>query len=267
MRQNRSDDRGIDAASPHFVASLEKGLAVLTCFGREATRLTPSEVARHIGTSPASARRSLVTLQALGYLESDGKRFQLAPKVLLIAHAYLASRQLPSVAQPLLDMLSERTRESASIGQWLGNDVIIVGRSTARRCLSTGLGVGSRLPGHCSALGRALLSGLSATDAERRIKLMDRQKLTGATQVDLGLLVSAVEQCREVGHAVSDGEIEPAVRSLAVPLRGSDARVIAAMSISVRADRMNLHEFREAFLPLLSKCRDELARRLSPVGL
>lgn len=263
MRQNPRASDPIDSASPHFVASLEKGLAVLTCFGRQATRLTPSDVARLIGTSPASARRSLVTLLALGYLESDGKRFQLASKVLLIAHAYLSSRRLPAMAQPLLDTLSERTRESASIGQWLGDDVIIVGRSTARRCLSTGLGVGSRLPGYCSALGRALLSGLPAAQAERRIRAMDRQKLTERTGGSLAVLAGMVDRCRQSGYSVSDGEIEAAVRSMAVPIRDEDGAVVAAMSISVRADRMPMHEFERAFAPLLKKSRDDLESRLN----
>lgn len=237
-------------------------MAVLTCFGRQSARLTPSEVARLVGTSPASARRSLVTLQALGYLESDGKRFQPAPKVLLVAHAFLSSRPLPSIAQPLLDTLSERTKESASIGQWLGNDVIIVGRSTAKRCLSTGLGVGSRLPGYCSALGRALLGGLPPAESRRRLRLMDRQPLTGRTVVGMEALDAQLARCRELGYASSDGEIEAAVRSIAVPFRDSAGRTVAAMSLSVRADRMTLAEFEGAMVPLLKKCRDQLEARL-----
>ena len=129
-----------------FVTSLQKGLDVLTCFSRQASKLTLSEVARLTGSSPASARRSLHTLHALDYLESDGKRFWVAPRALLVAHAYLASRPTPQLAQPLLDALAERTRQSASMGKLLDEDVIIIARSTARRSLSTGLGIGSRLP-------------------------------------------------------------------------------------------------------------------------
>lgn len=238
-------------------------MAVLTCFGRRTARLTPSDVARLIDTSPASARRSLVTLEALGYLESDGKRFHLASKALLIAHAYLSSKPLPSMAQPLLDTLSERTKESASIGEWLGNDIIIVGRSTARRCLSTGLGVGSRLPGYCSALGRALLAGLPPAQAQRRIRMMDRVALTERTVVEVRLLDEMVARCRDLGHSLSDGEIETAVRSMAVPVRAPSGEPMAAMSISVRADRMTLSDFEAAFLPLLKRCRDQLESRLN----
>src|SRR3954466_6177856 len=120
-----------DRIDKDFVTSLQKGLDVLTSFSRQHSKLTLSEVARLTGSSPASARRSLHTLLALDYLESDGKRFWVAPRALLVAHAYIASRPTPQLAQPLLDALAERTRQSASMGKLLDEDVIIIARSTA----------------------------------------------------------------------------------------------------------------------------------------
>ena len=58
----------------------------------------------------------------------------MLPRTLLVAHAFLASRPTPSLAQPLLDALSEKTRESASLGQLLDDHAIVIARSTARRC-------------------------------------------------------------------------------------------------------------------------------------
>ena len=51
----------------NFVVSLQKGLDALTCFGRQHSRFSDSEVGRLTQSSPASARRSLLTLQTLGY--------------------------------------------------------------------------------------------------------------------------------------------------------------------------------------------------------
>lgn len=248
----------------NYVASLHKGLQVLTCFGRQHARLTVSEVARRTDTTPASARRSLLTLQALGYLDSDGKHYWMLPRSLLVAHAFLASRPMPSLAQPLLDSLSERTRESASLGQLLDGDAIIVGRSTARRSLSTGLGIGSRLPAYCSAIGRALLSGLPAREAERRLRAMPRPALTPQTVVELPRLLEMLARCREEGWAYSDGELEIGVRSMAVPVRDRKGEVTAAMSIAVRIERMGMQEFRDAFLSSLMRARKTLEDRLFP---
>jgi len=248
----------------NFVASLQKGLEVLTCFGRQHSRLTVSEVARLTEASPASARRSLLTLHALGYLDSDGKRYWMLPKALLVAHAYLASRPTPSLAQPLLDALSERTRESASLGTLQGDDAIIIARSTARRSLSTGLGIGSRLPAYCSALGRVLLASLPPKEAERRVRAMLRRGLTPRTVFDAGEVLELVARCRNEGYAGNDGELELGVRSMAVPVHDRNGTTVAAMSIAVRAERMEFVEFRDAFLPALLKARGTLAARLYP---
>ncbi len=247
-----------------FVASLRKGLDVLTCFGRQHARLTVSEVSRLIGASPASTRRSLLTLQELGYLDTDGKRFWLLPRTLLVAHAFLASRPMPSLAQPLLDTLSERTRESASLGQLLDDDVVIIARSTARRSLSTGLGIGSRLPAYCSAMGRVLLAGLPVEEARCRVEAMARPALTRRTVVETAQLLELLERCRELGWAGNEGELEIDVRSMAVPVRGRDGQVIAAMSIAVRFERMDVAEFRDAFLAPLMRARRTLETRLFP---
>lgn len=247
-----------------FVVSLHKGLDVLTCFGRDAARLTLSEVARRTGSSPASARRSLHTLRALDYLESDGKRFWMAPRALLVAHAYLSSRPTPQLAQPLLDALSERTRESASLGKLLDDDVIIIARATARRSLSTGLGIGSRLPAYCSALGRVLLASLPPEEAARRVRAMHRLALTPRTLHAADEVLARVQQAREQGWAGNDGELELGVRSMAVPVVDRTGTTIAGLSISVRAERMTFAEFSAALLPALLKARDSLAARLLP---
>lgn len=266
MRKN-SPDAGIpeddaDGGGKNFVTALEKGLEVLTCFGRDAARLTLSEVARLTHMTPGSARRCLHTLRVLGYLESDGKRFWMAPRALLVAHAYLSSRPTPQLAQPLLDALSERTRQSASLGKLLDEDVIIIARSTARRSLSTGLGIGSRLPAYCSAIGRVLLAGLPPAEAARRVRAMQRVPLTPRTIYRFDEVLARVRQCREQGWAGNDEELEIGVRSLAVPVIDRDGEVAGGLSISVRAERMTFGEFRDTLLPVLFRARDSLAARL-----
>lgn len=265
MRKNESKPlTEVNAVERHFVTSLQKGLDVLTCFGRQHSRLTLSEVARLTGMSPASARRSLLTLHQLGYLDGDGKRFWVQPRALLVAHAYLSSRPMPSLAQPLLDALSERTRESASLGQLQDDDAIIVARSTARRSLSTGLGIGSRLPAYCSALGRVLLAGMPAQEALARVRGMRRVALTPQTIHSVAQVVELVDRCRQDGFSTNDGELEIGVRSMAVPVRDRTGQVVAAISIAVRVERMGMGEFRDAFLPMLNRARDTLESRLFP---
>lgn len=132
---------------------------------------------------------------------------------------------MPQLAQPLLVALSERTRESASLGMLLGDDVVIVARAIARRSLSTGLAIGSRLPSYCSALGGVLLAAFEPLEARRRVDQMQRAALTPRTLWRSNDVVAEVARCREQGWSESDEELELGVRSTAIPVfdRARDA--------------------------------------------
>ena len=97
-------DRHIPIASddPDFVNALARGLGVITCFGEDSERLTLSEIATRTGLSRGTARRFLLTLEALGYVRCDGKAFRLAPKTLNLGYAYLSSLPLWKAAQPIM---------------------------------------------------------------------------------------------------------------------------------------------------------------------
>jgi IclR family pca regulon transcriptional regulator len=248
--------------SRHHVAALEKGLQVLQCFSRLHPRLTLSEVSRLAGCTPASARRSLLTLQALGHVASDGKQFWTTPRCLLLANAYLASNPIPALAQPLLDGLAERTRESASLAQLIDTDVIVVARSTARRSLSVGLRIGSRLPVYCSSLGRVLLAGLPRDEAVARLHGMPRPRLTPHTVVDADAAVACVDDAARLGYATTDQELEMGVRSMAVPVFTRGGALVAGLSIAVRAERFEMAAFVETFLPALQRAQARLAAQL-----
>lgn len=243
-----------------FVASLEKGLQVLLCFDRKHARLNLSDVARLTGYSPAAARRFLMTLAELDYLHSDGKWFWVAPRTLLLARPYLTSRAAPQVAQPILDKLADRTRQSASLGVLLDNEVLIIARSTGRRTLSTGLGIGYRLPVFCSALGRAMLSRLSEAEALDCLAAAPMDKWTPKTVDNLAAAAQSVEHCRRQGWGECDEELELGVRSIAIPISDTSGRTMAALSLSVRAERMTMEAFRIAHFSAIEEARDELIR-------
>jgi len=231
---------------------------VLLCFDRKHARLSLSDVARLTGYTPAAARRFLRTLEELDYLHSDGKWFWVAPRTLLLARPYLTSRAAPQVAQPILDKLADRTRQSASLGVLLDNEVLIIARSTGRRTLSTGLGIGYRLPVFCTALGRAMLSRLSKAEALDRLAAAPIDKWTPKTVDNLAAAAESVERCRRQGWGECDEELELGVRSIAIPISEVSGRTMAALSLSVRSERMTMDAFRIAHFSALEEARDEL---------
>ncbi|MFB0923044.1 MAG: helix-turn-helix domain-containing protein, partial [Alphaproteobacteria bacterium] len=75
-----------------FVQSLERGLAVIQAFGPDTPEMTISEVAEATDTTRATARRFLLTLENLGHVRSDGRKFSLTPQILGLGYAYLSSQ-------------------------------------------------------------------------------------------------------------------------------------------------------------------------------
>jgi IclR family pca regulon transcriptional regulator len=238
------------------MGGLAKGLRLLEAFDAAHARMTVTEAARQVDLTPASARRCLLTLCELGYLRTDGKHFWLDHGALRISYAYAASTPLPRLFQPALDALSERSRESASLAVLHGDKVLIAARSTARRTMRVGLAVGSRLPLHCSAAGRAVM--LARSDAQVRALLGHGplERFTLRTITSLRELLRDLADSRERGYTVCDEEIELGVRSIAVPVFDRAGEAIAAMTISTRSERMTVAEMVQAYLPALLRSRD-----------
>lgn len=245
-----------------YVMGLEKGLAIIEAFGQSKCPLTLTQAAEITGHSKASVRRCLLTLCKLGYALQAERQFHLAPRALRLGFAYVVSGSLTKVAQPILEITSERTRESASIAVLDSQDVVFVARSTHRRSLSSGLGVGARLPAYCSATGRVLLSGQTKANVEFMLNRMSRPALTPHTRTDMRDILREIDHVHTRGYAISDEELEIGLRSIAVPIRNGQGNLIAAMSLSVSIHRMTRDQILDKLLPELETARRSFAALL-----
>jgi IclR family pca regulon transcriptional regulator len=260
------------AAGPRrtdFVQSLDRGLAVIRCFSSERPSLTLSEVAERTGLTRAAARRFLLTLQELGYVGSSGRQFSLRPRVLALGYAYLSSFSVAQIAQPHLEDLAEELHESCSVSVLDGDDIVYVARASANRIMTIALTVGTRLPPYPTSMGRILLANLPDAERESMLGRATLRKLTDHTIVDLDRLREVLATVRAQGWAAVDQELEAGVRSIAVPIRDSSGRVVAAINASAHAARVPMRTLEKLFLPRLlgaaGHINSELAARLSTV--
>ena len=143
--------------------------------------LALSEVARITGLTRAAARRFLLTLVKLGYMNFADGRFSLSPRVLELGYAYLSSLTLPEVAQPHMETLVASVNESSSISVLDDLEVVYVARVPTRRIMSITLSVGTRLPAYATSMGRVLLAGLPEAELEARLVRIDVQPLSAHT--------------------------------------------------------------------------------------
>src|SRR3954447_1543536 len=152
-----------------YVQSLERGLSVIRAFDEDHREMALSDVARATGLTRAAARRFLLTLVKLGYVQAADGRFSLRPRVLELGYAYLSGLTLPEVAQPHMEALVAEVNESSSISVLDELDVVYVVRVPTRRIMSITLAVGTRLPAYATSMGRVLLAGLSDDELDRRL--------------------------------------------------------------------------------------------------
>jgi IclR family pca regulon transcriptional regulator len=254
---------GTAAADPDFMTSLARGLQVIRAFTEHRRQLTMSQVAQATGLSRAAAGRCLHTLARLGYVGVDGRRYFLRPQVLALGHAYLVSTPLTARAQPVLDGVSARLRESCSMAMLEGEEIVYVGRSAETRILSITLMVGSRLPAYCTAMGQVLLAALDAPALEAFLATARLVARTPRTTASPDKLRRRLETVRRAGYALLDQELEAGVRSIAVPIVDAGGRVVAALNASGHADRVETRTMRERFLPVLREAAVELAAALA----
>lgn len=245
------------------IASLAKGLRVLECFGAERPRLAIADVAEMTGLDRATARRCLLTFHTLGYADYDGKFFSLTPRVLRLGMGALAALPLPQIVQPWLDQLSEQIGQSCSVSILDGTEIVYVARAAQRRVMSIGLMPGSRLPAHCTSMGRVLLAALPESGARAVIEGSDLTPRTPRSLTDPEEIMAAISEVRAGGYAVIDQEVELGLRSLAVPVINTRGTVVAALNTGMAALQAEPDDLVHLYLPALLKVQDGLRRVLN----
>ena len=249
-----------------YVQSFARGLSVITAFDGGNPQLTLTEVATAAGLTRAGARRILLTLIHLGYVQSEGRRFRLTPKILGLGFSYLSSLPFWNVAEPVMEALVASVHESCSASVLDGTEIVYVMRVPTQKIMAINLSIGSRLPAYCTSMGRVLLAGLDPADANDVLKRSTLKAATSRTETRITRLKTIVETTRRQGWALVDQELEEGLISLAVPIVGADGRTIAAMNLSGQANRTPGLEMKKRFLQPLQAAAARISGLMAARG-
>jgi IclR family transcriptional regulator, pca regulon regulatory protein len=262
LKRSAAELNVAQTSGPEFLEALARGLRVLETFNGERRQLTLSDVAKLVDLPRASVRRTLQTLVQLGYAQANDRLFRLTPRVLNLARAYLRSNAVTDIVQPALDRLSEQTGESCSAAVLDGEDVMMIAHASPQRILPVSAQIGFRLPAAATSLGRVLLAALDDYQLDQFLAQVQPRKITKWTIVDKSELRKAVLKVRKDRYAVADQEAELGFRSIAVPLRKLDGKIIAALNIGVHSEHTPLKDMYGRFYPQLRALADELQGQL-----
>jgi IclR family transcriptional regulator, pca regulon regulatory protein len=254
-------------AKTDLIEGMAKGMAVLESFDTERQRLNATLAAERAGLTRAAARRHLLTLAHLGYLDTDGRYYWLSSKVLRFSGTYLASARLPRALQPTLNRLAIQAQASFSAVVLDGDEVVIVSRSgndrqanesDPGRVIAYGLHMGARLPAHATSTGRVLLAAQSAPEFSRWLKGRSLARMTPLTTTEPRVLRALVAQVRQQDWCLASEEHELGVHALAVPLRNGKGQTVAALNVVASTRRMEARQLQQEMLPLLQDAARDL---------
>ena len=234
-----------------FSQSLARGLAILELFRSNVTYLTPSLAAGEIGMSRAAARRLLLTLQDLGYLQGDGRRFWLTPRILRLGQNLFAVNGLWQMVNHRVIDLANMFNEPCAAAVLDGLDIVYMARDAVRHVFTSRLAIGDRMPAYCSSLGKVLLAALPPGELEALLTSAPLVKRTDRTITDPATLKGELEQVRRDHWAKVDGEMDDGTISIAVPLRGANGGPVAALNVASHRSRCDIDTMLRTMLPPL----------------
>jgi IclR family pca regulon transcriptional regulator len=247
-----------------YSRSLERGLAILACFTPGRPVLGIAELAEQLGTTRSTTHRYVSTLVSLGYLEQDASRkYRLALGAIDLGSA-LNATGLCKHARPELEALARRSCYSAEIAVLDGLEILLVGHVLAGTRAS--VEATSRLPAHCTSMGKVLLAYLPS---EQRAKLISEMQLLERgprTITSKAALDAQLEDVRDEGFAIDDEELMDGTRAIAAPVRDESGDVIAAVGLVTYGRVIEVDELVDRFGGAILATAGRISRRVGWLG-
>ncbi|MCW2495151.1 IclR family transcriptional regulator [Jatrophihabitans sp.] len=220
--------------------SVSKALQLLDSFRSCHGPLGVSAIARRAGVPKSTAFRLLSNLEAGGYVERDGKDYQLTLKLYELGkHVKNGKmRELRELANPYLTELHMRTGWVSHLAILDGTDVVYLDKVSSLRAIRTPTRVGGRMPATCTGLGKALLAA-SDNETVHRAVIGGLKPQTRYSIANPKRLINELHKVKEEGVALDCEEAALGLTCVAaaVARKGSLSAAVSASGPTNRFDQ------------------------------
>jgi IclR family pca regulon transcriptional regulator len=259
-------DPGTNENSRYFVQSLAKGLALLKIIAASEHPLSLTEIAEKLETNKATATRFCYTLVKLGYLHRmDQKLYNLTPQVLELGYSAICRTDWHEMANFFLRELFRQVDETVSASILVDTDILYTIRIIKKKILDMDIQVGSRLPVHCTAMGKVLMTFGPPGKVREVLGKLVFKKMNDRTIVSRQEFLRELEQVRKNGYAISDEELATGNRSIAAPLIGEDGYAFAAIAVATPSESFPVARLKKEVAPLLTACAEKISAAMKQV--
>jgi len=216
-------------------------LEVLFAFTTDHPRLSVADLTRMTAMPRATVRRLVLELVSVGALQHDDTgHYTVGLRLWQLGTLAPLTEPLRTLAQPFIEDLYTALQQHVQLAVLEGQEAVIIERLSAPDALPLASQVGGHMPLHCTGVGKVLLSH---ADQELIDKVLGGplRRYTARTVVDPAELRSQIAACRRTGTAVVRGEFTDDAESIATRIMDGEGRVVAALSVVVRAGSAKHH--------------------------
>lgn len=230
-----------------------------------------ADVAQAFDISKSTAHRYLTTLEEMDIIQRDERdRFHFGFKLVELAGAYLADHDLRNESEELIKELSSKTQETIHLAIPSSDGIVYIDRVDSSYSIRMASQIGSVVPFHSTALGKAILANYSTAKIDEIIQ-QGLPRKTKNTITSASELLAEIEQIRIQGFAIDNEENEIGVCCVGAPIFNYSRSVIGAISISGPITRMDKNRcfdlgplIREVGLRISSRLGYNLQRQDKP---
>lgn len=241
-------------------SAISRSFNVLEVLSRQLRPISIQEISLELGVPRQSVHRLVSQLEALEIVtrEIGSDRFLVGGRLKSLSLACLSSHQQTASSHAILERLVADVGETCNVGMLDGGQVFYIDRVECDWPLRVQLRPGSRVPAHCTAIGKLLLAFSESRARQRILAGMNLSQLTDNTITDPALLDLAFEEIRTRDFSVNNEEDALGLIAVAVPIRDPSGAVIAGLGMHAPTARVSI-ERAKGLLPRIRAAADEIA--------
>ena len=243
------------------VQSLERALALLDRLAEMPDGgASLTELAQSVGLPASTAHRLLTTLEQARYVrfEPEGRLWSVGVQAFVSGCAFTKTRSLVGLARPHMRQLMEECSETVNLAVEDQGQAVYLAQVECRQMMRAFARPGSRVPLHCSGVGKAVMSGMSDKALARILHAQGMPRLTVKTLTTPALLRADLAAARATGYAIDDEEHAVGLRCIAAAIEDETGGIVGAVSASGPMARID-----DARVPLLGAMVAATARAIS----
>ncbi len=259
---SRAKTEAANGDSALQVPALQRGLAMLEILAGLPDGATLSELGAQLGISMASIFRLAGGLEELGYVRRDEKtkRYSVTQKLLLLGQPHSGRRSLVECSIEPMRRVLTATGETTQLCCLADASCVILEQLPALHPFKYIVDLGSRVPIHCCAPGKAILAFLPDDALDAVLAALKFERHTAHTITSRKALLVELERIRACGYALDRGEHFDGIHCVAAPLLDRHGHTIAAITIAGPATRIPASRFAEFGRTIIAESNDAARR-------